>query len=106
MPVAAVMCAGSLNRIAGSSTATSGMNWLSAMRNFLFSSGKVMMAATVVSEPVPAVVGTAMNGGSAFSAPGGERPWKSAHGLGLLLIQRAITRQARKWVTRSRMWQS
>src|SRR6056297_881290 len=47
----------------GSRTAILGMSLKSLMANFLWVSASVMNAAMVVSEPVPAVVGTAKNGG-------------------------------------------
>mmetsp|Transcript_68642 Transcript_68642/g.128043 ORF Transcript_68642/g.128043 Transcript_68642/m.128043 type:complete len:253 (+) Transcript_68642:737-1495(+) len=64
MPVAAVTTGGNCNNNMGSNTATGGMNPKSIMMILLSSFGTEITAATVHSEPVPAVVGTATIGGN------------------------------------------
>ena len=59
MPVAAVMCGGSPVMSSGSSAAIFGTSRGSMMTSLVWCSGSAMTAATVTSEPVPAVVGTA-----------------------------------------------
>ena len=66
MPVVEVMCGGSPAVKAGSRTAYFGLKHGSAIAFFSCVSGSVTTAAKVISEPVPAVVGTAKNGGSFF----------------------------------------
>ena len=67
MPVAAVIFGGRPRVISGSSTAYFGTSVRSMTAYLWWVSSSVMTAAIVVSEPVPAVVGTAMKGGSFFS---------------------------------------
>ena len=59
MPVAAVMCGGSPVISVGSSAAIFGTRRGSMITSLAWRSGSAMTAATVTSEPVPAVVGTA-----------------------------------------------
>ena len=58
------MCGGKPIVKAGSNTAYLGLKHGSEIAFFSCVSGSVTTAATVVSEPVPAVVGTAKKGGS------------------------------------------
>ena len=62
MPVAAVMAGGRPVISAGSSAATLGTSRVSTITILLLRSGSAITAATVTSEPVPAVVGTAYTG--------------------------------------------
>ncbi len=59
MPVAAVMSLGRPSIRFGSSAAMRGTRRVSAITSLRWVSGSEMTAATVTSEPVPAVVGTA-----------------------------------------------
>jgi hypothetical protein len=59
MPVAAVMAGGSPAISTGSSAAMRGTMRGSTMTTLSWRSGSAITAATVTSEPVPAVVGTA-----------------------------------------------
>ncbi len=59
MPVAAVIGPGMPCIICGSSAAASGTSFGSITTDFTCATGSVTTAATVTSEPVPAVVGTA-----------------------------------------------
>ena len=62
MPEAAVTCAGQLSVSMGSTIATLGMRKPDETPCFTFSFSLAKMAIAVTSEPVPAVVGTAMIG--------------------------------------------
>ena len=62
MPVAPVTWAGMVKVSSGSSTATLGMSPGPWMSIFTLRSTSVMTVKRVISEPVPAVVGTAMMG--------------------------------------------
>ena len=59
IPVAAVIDGGSPVISCGSSAAMRGTMRVSTITSLLWRSGSAMTAATVTSEPVPAVVGTA-----------------------------------------------
>ncbi len=59
MPVAAVTWRGNPVISEGSSAAIAGTRRVSAITSFLFVCGSEITAATVTSDPVPAVVGTA-----------------------------------------------
>ena len=59
MPVAAVTAGGRPVISTGSSAAIVGTRRVSAITSFLLVTGSEITAATVTSEPVPAVVGTA-----------------------------------------------
>ena len=61
-PVEAVTRGGQVRVRSGSSMATSGMRWGSAMSNLTLVTGSVMMAKRVTSLPVPAVVLTTISG--------------------------------------------
>ena len=70
MPVAAVTGAGSPTISVGSSAAMRGTRRGSMMTTLSLASGSEITAATVTSEPVPAVVGTA------YSVTGAWRPFR------------------------------
>ena len=65
-PVEAVTSGGQVTVRSGSSIATSGIRWGSAMSIFTLVAGSVMIAKRVTSLPVPAVVLTTTKGSLGF----------------------------------------